>query len=118
MTGPSNELIRAVLKDSAPGSIGTVLSGSAAAGVYMNTVSAFIRGKRRARLAVSLMLVIAVCAACDSGTPTRPSQAFSPSPAPSPSPSPPPAVAHQVEIAWEPDLETFTTQLAIKFYDA
>jgi hypothetical protein len=66
-------------------------------------VSALIRGKRRASLGLGLTLVIAVCGACDSGTPTRPSFAPSPLPPPSASPPPPLIVPHQVEIAWDPD---------------
>jgi hypothetical protein len=53
-------------------------------------MSAFVRGQKRARVGVGLMLVIAVCGACHSGTPTRPSEV-------------PPAVAHLVGISWEPD---------------
>jgi hypothetical protein len=78
------------------------LSGMAAAGVYIDM--RLIRGRQRSGLGVPLVLAIAVCGACNSGTPTFPSPAPPPSSPASPSPPPAPVVPHQVEIVFDSDM--------------
>jgi hypothetical protein len=84
------------------------LSGMAAAGVSVDME--LIHGRQPSGLGVRLMIAIALCGACDSRTPTRPSETSSPLPSPPPSPppspsppSPPPAVPHQVGIWLDPE---------------
>lgn len=67
------------------------------------------KDSRRSGLGLRLMLVIALCGACDGRTPTFPTPAPPPSPPASPSPPPAPVVPHQVEIVYDPDMYSIPT---------
>ena len=74
-------------------------------GVYTDVTLWRVKDSRRSILGVRLMLVIALCAACDSQAPTFPSPAPPPSSPASPSPPPAPIVPHQIEIVYDPDMD-------------